>query len=170
MLGFYENFPLNIHLSELFISSLSKKMLQQRFIELFIDLNTKNFSFEDIGNPTIPDATVIFEFGIADDQSFSYLDEEEARKLREIVEKRALQTLDLFCIIRYYKVTQPKKLPLKFDYYLLRISFGKDHTIELQLYHERGPRYLGPQDVVDFLIRKVNAVSIRKILKPFEPT
>jgi hypothetical protein len=169
MLGLYENFPQNIHLTELFISPLSKKTLQQHFIQLFMDLNRKNFSFEEVGNPAVPGGTVIFEFGIADEQSFSYIDEEEAQKISAAVDKHAFPFMDLFCVLRYYKSIKPKKAPLKFDYYLMRLAFGKDHNLELQLYHERGPRYLGPQDFADFMVCKVNSTSTRKILKPYEP-
>jgi hypothetical protein len=169
MLGFYENFPQNIHLTELFVSPLSKKTLQQHFIQLLMDLNRKNFSFEEIGSPTIPEGTVIFEFGIADEQSFNYIDKEEAQKVSTVIGKQAFPLMDLFCVLRYYKSTKPKKTPLKFDYYMMRLAFGKDHNLELQLYHERGPRYIGPKDLADFLIRKVNAASVRKILKPYEP-
>jgi len=169
MLGFYENFPQNIHLTELFISPLSKKNLQQRIIQVFLEQNRKNLSFEDIGSTTIPGGTVFFEFGIADEQSFSYIDKEEAQKISALLENHVFQLMDLFCVIRYYKATTPKKVPLKFDYYMIRLSFGKNHTLELQIYHERGPRYMGPQDVADFLVRKVNASSVRKVLKPFEP-
>jgi hypothetical protein len=70
MLGFYENFPQNIHLTDTFISPLSKKSIQRQLVQVFQDLNRKNFSFEDIGNPTVPGGTVIFELGIADEQSF----------------------------------------------------------------------------------------------------
>ena len=170
MLGFYENFPAIIHLNEIFISALSKKVLQQKFIQLFSDLNRKSFSFEEVGNPTVPGGTVLFEFGLADEQSFNYIDREDAEKISAFIERQALQVMDLFCVIRYYKAVKPKKLPLKFDYYLIRLKFGKEHTLELQLYHERGPRYLGPKELSDFLFRKINSSSSRKILKPFEPS
>lgn len=170
MLGLYENFPPNIHLVKVFTFSLSKKYLQQQFTHFFRDVNRKNLSFEEVGNPTVPGGTVIFEVGIADDQSFSFIDKEEAQKMLTTIDHEPLPVIDLFCIIRYYKNIKPKKMPLKFDYYMTRIAFGKDHTVELQVFHERGPRYVCPEDLIAFIVRKVNAMTPRKILNPFEST
>jgi len=169
MLGLYENFPQGIHRVEVFSSSLSKKRLQQQFIQFFRDINRKNLSFEDVGNPAVPGGTVIFDVGLADAQAFSFIGKDEAQKILSAIEQEALPVLDLLCVIRYYKNVKPKKTPLKFDYYLTRIAFGKDKTVELQLFHERGPRYVGPDDLIAFIVRKVNAAAPRKILKPFEP-
>lgn len=170
MLGFYENFPQNIHFTELFFTQLSKKALQRHLIKAFYDINQKNFSFEEIGNPTVPGGIVIFELGIADGQNFCYIDKEEAQNISAMIDCKTLSLLDLFCAIRYYKNVKPKKIPLKFDYYMIRLAFGKDRTVELQIFHERGPRYLVPVDIADFLIRKANTTSSKKILNPYEMT
>ena len=109
MLGFYENFPHSIHLTETFTSPLSKRKLQEKIIQTFQETNRKTFSFEEVGNPTIPNCEVIFEFGIADAENFCYLDEEEAKKLREALGgEEPLQSMDWFCGIRYYKNAQRK--------------------------------------------------------------
>ncbi len=88
-LGFYENFPSNIHMIESFNSTLSSKQLQQKLIQVFYDVNRKEFSFEEVANPTIPECKVIFEFGLADAESFNYIDEEEARKSTKSAGERA---------------------------------------------------------------------------------
>ena len=76
MLGRYENFPEGIHRTESFTSSLSSKKLQQRLIQVLSEINRKTFSFEEIANPTVPECTIIFEVGLADAESFNYIDEE----------------------------------------------------------------------------------------------
>jgi hypothetical protein len=165
-LGFYENFPANIHRIDQFISILSGKQLQQKLIQVFNDINIKEFSFEEVTNPTVPQGRVIFEFGIAESEGFNYIDEEELEKtLKFLIDKR-LGSMDFFCSIRYYKGIGEKKKPLKFDYYMLRTIFGKD-TFEIQVHHERGPRYISPEEISTFIFTKINESSRgnRKILK-----
>lgn len=167
MLGFYEGFPANIHRTENFTSPLSAKKLQQRLIQVFHDINCKTFSFEEIAYPTVPQGTVIFEAGIADAKSFNYIDEAEANKVLTVLRRETFQLMDFFCAVRYYKGAGEKKTPLKFDYYLMRFVFGKG-SLEIQVFHERGPRYISPQDLITFLVNEINKTSARRILKMVE--
>jgi hypothetical protein len=166
MLGFYENFPANIHRIENFATPLSSKRLQQRLIQALHDINRRTFSFEEIAFPTVPECTIIFEAGLAEAKGFNYIDEEEKRKVLSALRKKTFQTMDFFCAIRYYKGTAENKIPLKFDYYLLRFVFGKN-SVEIQVFHERGPRYISPEDIVTFLVNEVNKTT-RRTLKRVE--
>ncbi len=158
-LGFYENFPSNIHMVESFNSTLSSKQLQQRLIQVLYEINRKEFSFEEVANPTIPECKLIFEFGLADAEGFNYIDEEEAKKSTEsCLGKEHLHTMDFFCAIRYYKGNAEKKTALKFDYYLLRTVYNRD-ILEIQVFHERGPRYISPEDLTLFIFNKTNEAS-----------
>jgi len=161
-LGFYENFPTNIHMVESFDSTLSSKQLQQILIQVLYEINRKEFSFEEAANPTIPECKLIFEFGLADAEGFNYIDEEEVKKVRNLLEKEHLRTMDFFCAIRYYK--GEKKSALKFDYYLLRTVYDRD-ILEIQVFHKKGPRYISPEDLTLFIFNKTNESSNRKILK-----
>ena len=167
MLGFYENFPVNIHRIENFTTSLSSKKLQQRLIQVLHDINRGTFSFEEIAYPTVPKCTIIFEAGLAESESFNFIDEEETRRVLNALRKSPFRTMDLFCAVRYYKGAE--KAPLKFDYYLLRAVFGK-HSMEIQVFHERGPRYISPEDIIAFLVNEVNKASSRITLKRVEPS
>jgi hypothetical protein len=169
MFGFYDNFPANIHRIDTFVSSLSNRKLQQRLNQVLQEINRRTFSFEEVGNPTVPGCTVIFELGIADAGNFNFLDEEEAARVLSSVSHKPLRVMDLFCGIRYYKNKAGKKTPLKFDYYMIRLVFGEEKSLEFQVFHERGPRYVSPEDLVAFLVKKVNEASSRKILKLIEP-
>ena len=163
-LGFYENFPSNIHMIKSFISNLSSKQLQQRLIKVFYEINRKEFRFEEVANPTVPEGRVIFDFGLADAEGFNYIDEEETGKAFKLLSKEQLRTMDFFCAIRYYKGSAEKKTPLKFDYYLLRTVYSKG-AFEIQVFHERGPRYISPEDLTLFIFNKTNEGANRKILK-----
>ena len=165
MLGLYENFPQGVHLTKIYTSALPKKESQEYIIKIIKEINRKNLTFEEVGNPEIPNSTVIFEVGIADAHCFNYIDKEETQKILDIIDVQAFNILDFFCVIRYYKNTSPKKTPLKFDYYMIRLSFGKDRSVEFQIFHERGPRYIAPLDLLTFMVLKVNSAASRKILK-----
>jgi hypothetical protein len=165
MLGFYENFPANIHRTDNFASSLSSRKLQQRLIQVLHDVNCETFSFEEIAHPTVPECTIIFEVGLADAKSFNYIDEEETKRALSTLRKATFQTMDFFCAVRYYKGAA--KAPLKFDYYLLRFVFSKN-SVETRVFHERGPQYISPEDLVAFLVNEINETSARKILKRVE--
>jgi len=167
MLGFYENFPVNIHVIESFSATLSNKKLQQRLIQVLREVNRRTFSFEEVACPTVPECTIIFEVGLADAKNFNYIDEEEAKKALRSVRKGSFRTMDFFCAVRYYKGSGEEKTPLKFDYYMLRTVFGKN-TVEIRVFHERGPRYISPEDMVTFLVNMINGTSRRAILKKLE--
>ena len=164
MLGFYENFPVGIHRIDEFATTLSSKRLQRKLIQVLHEVNRKKFSFEEVAFPTVPKCTIIFEVGLADAGSFNYIDEEETRKVFSTLRKAPFQIMDFFCAVRYYKGIAEKKKPLKFDYYMMRGVFSRN-TVEIRLFHERGPRYISPEDLVTFLVTKVNETSTRKILK-----
>jgi hypothetical protein len=169
MLGIYDNFPLNIHQTETFTSPLSRKKLQEKIAQTFQKINREILTFEEVGNPAIPNSQVIFEFGIADGGNFCYLNQEEAQKLQNSLSNQSLQTMDWFCLIRYYKNIELKvKRPLKFDYYMLRFGFGDKGNVELQVFHERGPMYISSEDLASFIAREVNELSARKALKQIE--
>jgi hypothetical protein len=165
-LGFYENFPTSIHKIDSFNSTLSSKQLQQKLIQILLDMNCGEYSFEEVANPTVPQGKVIFEFGLAESEGFNFIDEDEQEKALDFLAKERVHSLDFFCSIRYYKCSGEKRLPLKFDYYMLRCVFSKG-TFEVQVFHERGPRYLSPEDLTMFIICKINETSgnSKKILK-----
>lgn len=166
-LGLLDNFPKNVHHIESFSTNASAKQLQERLLITLHEINQGEFTFEEVANPTVPQGTMIFEFGLANEVNFSYLDVEELSATLAFLNKNRLKTLDFFCSIRYYKCSGEKRTPLKFDYFLLRNVFGKD-LLEMQVYHERGPRYISPQDLLVFIVTKVNKSQSKKVLKPIK--
>lgn len=164
MLGFYENFPQNIHKKTSFTTSISNKRLQQTIIQVFYEMNGKTFNMEEVAVPSIPQCTVIFEFGIAEADAFGYLDGEETDKALRAINKNPLQIMDFFCAIRYYKKQNEKKTPLRFDYYMIRFTFNKK-IMETHVFHERGPRHISPEDIANLIFNKINETLQRRILK-----
>ena len=169
MRGVYNNFPQTIHLIESFSSTLSIKQLQQNFIQTLKDINRKPFHFEEIAIPTIPNSEVIFEFGLAEDNEFSFINEEIIEKALEALNVKSMQTLDFFCVIRYYKVSVEKKKALKFDYYMLRSNFAA-RIVEFQVFHKQGPRYISPEDLIVLIVQRINErLQPKNALKKSEP-
>jgi hypothetical protein len=105
--------------------------------------------------------------GIADSNSFTFIDEDEMKKVLTILKQEPFGVMDFFCAIRYYKDYASNKKPLKFDYYIIRFVFSES-IVELQVFHERGPRYFSPKDIVVFLMDRINETSARKVLKRTE--
>ena len=168
MLGLYENFPKTIHKTASFSISVSNKRLQQALIQTLQKINKENFNLEEIANPSVPQCTVILEFGIAEANNFNYLDDKETNKALEVIQKKPFQLMDFFCALRYYKMQNGKKTPLRFDYYMMRFKFNRD-SMKIQIYHERGPRYISPEDVANFIVNKIDETSSKKILKAVRP-
>ncbi|XHH08035.1 MAG: hypothetical protein ACFCUE_10720 [Candidatus Bathyarchaeia archaeon] len=163
MLGKYESFPLNVHFLETFSSNLSIKQLQLKLIEALKDLNRKPFRFEEISIPTIPNCEVIFEFGIAEEDGFNFLDEQETERALNALKKIQAASLDFFCAIRYYRISGQKKSALKFDYYMFKASFVAK-KVEFQVFHKQGPRYVSPEELVTILIESMNKGSTKRAL------
>lgn len=138
-------------------------------MQTLLRVNCRTFTFEDVGNPTVPGCTVIFEFGIADSNSFNFISEREAEKMLTALNSESCKVMDFFCAIRYYKDYASSKKPLKFDYYMGRFVFTEENVLELQVFHERGPRYVSPKDLTAFLQKKINEASARGTLKKVEP-
>ena len=170
MIGVYENFPENIHRIEVLKSSFSDKKLQEKLVRMLHEINRKPFGREEIGQQALHKLTVILEIGIAEGKSFNYIDDEETKRVLDVLKKASFRVMDFFVAVRYYKDNNSKKQPLRFDYYMLRFVFGENNSVELRVFHERGPRHASPEDVVTFLVSRVNAASPRKILKKIEPS
>ncbi|MCJ7424281.1 hypothetical protein MUP01_08450 [Candidatus Bathyarchaeota archaeon] len=164
MLGYYENFPRLIHRTTCFASPVSIKRLQEVLTDTLRKLNDQTLNFEAITDSLVSQYIVKLEFGVAETDSFNYLDSEEANRLLETIRKNPLQTLDFLCAVRYYRVQKEKKEPLRFDYYMLRFTFS-ENSVEISIFHERGPRHVSPEDIISLIAKKVNETSTKKILK-----
>jgi len=164
MIGVSENFPEKIHRLERFETKLPTKKIQKKLIQILEKINRKTYSFEEVTYPTVPNCKIIFEAGLAEAKTFNYIDEEEKKKFLKALKKESLSRLDLFFSIRYYKIYQKKSTPLNFDYYMIRITF-ENKTIEVKVFHERGPRYISPGEIVTFIINELNKNSPKKIIK-----
>ncbi len=156
MLGRYENFPQVIHGIARFTFPTSTQQLQQAILEVAHQLNHEVYSVKDFTPFLTSNCQVSFEFGIAEDMTFNYLDKEELERFQKQVETKPLRIIDIFSVIRYHTVNaKGKRTPLKFDYDMLRFTFSRK-TMQLFVAHERGNQRISLEDMITFLANKIN--------------
>jgi hypothetical protein len=155
-LGQYENFPETVHAADQFAhENTAVTALQRIIIEALHRINKEALSLTDVTLFPSQECRVSFEIGVAEGVTFSYVDSREAENLEKIISERELPLLDFLCVVRYHVVKQGKLAALKFDYYLVRFKF-QGETLELNVFHERGPRRVSPKELLDFLVKNVN--------------
>jgi len=164
LLGVYDNFPELYHCVAEYSHSTQPKRLQRAIIEAAHGINRNG------EGPSLPEfkehgITVIVDLGVADGVTFTYVDSEVFNECLEAIEKKAFETLDFICIVRYYNVRSGRRRPLKFDYHMVRFTF-RDKAMGIIVYHERGVRHLAIMSLVDFLIQKINGALSSMGAKP----
>ncbi|MGD8505940.1 MAG: hypothetical protein PVF15_04675 [Candidatus Bathyarchaeota archaeon] len=156
MLGRYENFPQTIHGTARFNFSSSTQQLQQAILKVAEQLNYEIYNIREFAPFLQSNCQASFEFGIADDMTFNYLDKEELIRFQKRIEIKPLRVMDVFSVIRYHTINaKGKRTPLKFDYNMLRFTFSKK-TMELLISHERGNRHISLEGFIAFLANKIN--------------
>jgi len=129
-------------------------------------LNQETYDLKTLTEASPPNCQVNFEFGIAEGDAFNFLEKEELDKLQRSLEKgEKPHILDFFCATLYHTTTpNGKTKPLKFDYTLLRLAFQRG-ALELFVVHERGTQRIPLEDLVIFLINRINRELAQRGLK-----
>ena len=167
LLGRYENFPQVIQGLARFTFPSSTRHLQQAILEVAHQLNQEVYSIKDFIPFLTSKCEVSFEFGIAEDMTFNYLDKEELERFQKQIETKPLSVIDIFAVTRYHTVNaKGKRAPLKFDYNMLRFTFSRK-TMELLVSHERGNQRVSLEDLITFLTDKINEKLKREAQKAF---
>ena len=166
MLGHYEYFPENIHGIALFQYQDSAKSLQQAILCVFHLLNHETFDLDAVTPYLKQKCKVGFEFGVADGFDFIFLDQNELDQCLKSISEKELETLDFFFAVRYHLFhKKSKRIPLKFDYHVLRFIFPKN-GLELRIRHERGTQRVPLDELTDFIVKQINAELSRRQLPP----
>ncbi len=164
-LGIYEGFPNVYHGIARFEFNTFLDELQIAILNSIYKLNGKQVNSNLATLVGSDNVEIIFEAGVADGLTFNYIDNEELKILIEEVNKEPFNTLDLFCIIRYYALKEGKRRALRFDYYFLRFLFGS-REFEIQVFHEKGLQRISVKELIKFLIKKIN-LELAKSKKGF---
>jgi len=157
LLGRYENFPQIIHAVARVTFFCSTPHLQQTVLEVAYQLNHDVCTARDFTPLLTSKCEVSFEFGIAEDATFNYLDREELERSQKQIEIGPLPLIDLLSVIRYRTLTaKGRRSSLKSDYNMLRFAFSR-RTMQLSVSHERGSQRISPEDLITFLTHKINS-------------
>ncbi len=167
-MGRYKNFPEVIHGVARFFSQPPTVNVQRAILDVLHQLNRKAFGLQAITSYSSEECEVSFEFGIAEDVEFNYLDEETLGRFQKGILEKELPVLDFLCVVRYHFFKDKRKrVPLRFDYHLFRFMFYKN-SVEFRVCHERGVQRLPLEDLVNFLAKQINNELIQKQLKPMD--
>jgi hypothetical protein len=166
LLGRYENFPENVHGVTLFEYQDSAKEVQKAILCTFHRLNQETFDLGAVTPYLKQNCVVGFEFGVAEGVGFNFLDQKELDRCLKSVDETEVETLDFFFAVCYHRVRDDgKRIPLKFDYHVLRFSL-QEGGLELRIRHERGTRRVPLDDLTEFLVKQINVDLSRRQLTP----
>jgi hypothetical protein len=166
LLGRYQNFPENVHSIALLINQVPKKSLQQSILLAFQRLNRETFDLGALTPYLKQDCTVGFEFGVADGVDFVFLDQTQVEQCLKAITENELQVLDFFFVVRYHANKKGnKRIPLRFDYHVIRFVFNEGQT-ELRIRHEKGTQRVPLGELTDFLVNQINNELCKAQLAP----
>jgi hypothetical protein len=167
LIGYYTNFPAKVHGVATLVFQTGTSQLQRIISETLSKLNNETHDLGFLTKASPPNCQVNFELGIAEEDTFTFLDKGELARIIEALEKEeTLGVLDFLCAARYKQIMQDGKAKsLKFDYVLLRFAFRR-RTMELFLSHQRGIQRLPLGDLTTFLINRINKELAQNKMKP----
>lgn len=164
--GRYKNFPETVHIVALFQHQNPTKSLQQAIFQTFHRLNSETFDLGAVTPFLKQNCEVGFEFGVAESLGFNFLDKEELDQCLKSVAEKELEVLDFFFVVRYHLIKKGgKRVPLRFDYHLLRLTFH-ENSLEIRIRHEKGPRHISLDELTAFMVKRMNVELSRRQLTP----
>ena len=166
MLGRYENFPETVHAVALFDYQDSVKEVQKAILCALHQLNHERYDLDAVTPYLKQKCEVGFEFGVAEGFDFIFLDQKELDQCMRSVAENELQTLDFFFAVRYHVIREEgKRVPLRFDYHVLRFVF-KERGLEMRIRHERGSQRVTLDDLTAFIAKGINTELSQRQLAP----
>ena len=165
-MGRYENFPEIVHGVARFTCESSIGRVQQAILSVLHHLNQEVCGLSAV-TPHLPQkCEVSFELGVAEEFDFNFLDKKELDRFQISIVEKELPTLDFFFVVRYHIVNdRGNRVPLKFDYHMLRFMF-QENSVEMRICHERGTQRVPLEDLITFVTKHINEELSRKRLKP----
>jgi len=95
-----------------------------------------------------------FEVGVAERDSFNYLDDEEEEKALHMLDSIGpCSTIDFFMIVRY-EVRDGRRHSIRSDSYAIRFTF-LEHHVDIEIFHEKGIRRLALDELIMILAESI---------------
>lgn len=173
-LGVYLDFPSTYNISMLLELDAPVDEAQRALLNFLHNINGRNIGgwlLNHVGQ----NISVIFEFGVAEELTFNYIDDEVLNLLLSEIDKKAFHILDFFCVIRYYAPkNNGSRKALRFDYYFLRFIFSEGE-LEVKISHERGLGRISAEELLKFILeglslemaeRGFNMLKIKRLRLP----
>ncbi|RLI15409.1 MAG: hypothetical protein DRO43_01240 [Candidatus Hecatellales archaeon] len=159
MIGISEHSLPMVHAYARIYYEFEASTLQRLLSEAFISLNKASFQlpYEEV--------VCTLEVGVADGKDFTFLGEEEARKLRKTLKERRLPRLD-FIVYANYRRSLEGARSLWGDLQRVRIVFPEENTAEIQVFHFKGTRRLPLDELLSRIIEQVRLEADRRSLPP----
>ena len=165
LLGCYEKFPEDIHSIALLQHENQTKSLQEAILRTFYRLNNETFDLGSVTPYLNQCCEVGFEFGVAEGLDFVFLDHPELEQCLKCVAEQNVELLDFFFVVRYHLVNDGKRVPLRFDYHLLRFVFYEG-SLEIRVRHEKGTQRVLLDELTRFVVKQINVELVRMQLLP----
>jgi hypothetical protein len=134
-------------------------VFQRLLAEAFINLNRLSFQLP------YEEASCTLEVGVADGKDFTFLWEDETKRLRKTLKERKLPRLD-FIVYANYRRGLGRARSLWGDLQRIRIVFPEEYTAEIQVFHLRGTRRLPLDDLLSRIIEQIRLEADKHGLPP----
>jgi hypothetical protein len=165
LLGSYDNFPEAVHSVAVFVHQNQTSNLQNAVLFTFYRLNKESTQLSEVTPYLKQKCDVGFEFGVAEGSDFSFLDQNELDKCLKAVDETEPEKWDFFFIVNYHVIKNGKRVPLKFDYHLLRLAFHEG-SLEVRIRHEKGTQKVSLDELTDYIVKQVNVELTSRQLSP----
>lgn len=133
-------------------------IFQRILAEAFIRLNRLSFQlpYEEV--------FCTLEVGVAEGRDFTFLGEEEERRLRKTLRERRLPYLDFIVYANYRRRSGGRSL--WGDLQRVRIIFPEENMAEIQVFHVKGTRRLPLDELLGRIVEQVRGEADRRSLPP----
>ena len=158
MIGVSEHpIPL-IHAYARIYYEFEEQVMQRLLAEAFIRLNGLSFQLP------YEEAHCTLEVGVAEGGDFTFLNGEEAGKLRKTLKERKLPHLDFIIYANYKRGERGRSL--WGDLQRVRIVFPESYTAEIQVFHLKGTRRLPLDELLTRIVEQVRLEADKLGLPP----
>ncbi|MCD6529518.1 hypothetical protein J7L06_04435 [Candidatus Bathyarchaeota archaeon] len=159
MLGRYDFFPDVFHGRLTLRYKVDVQAFQLAILNAMLELNGSSVKLSELSGLTADqEINVSFEFGFAEGRVFTFIDPDEAEFISRKIEEKPFSLMDFFSVLKYYRKTVNRKSrPLKFDYGIIRFSFGEEVAV-VKYFHERGTRRVSFSSLIAFILDKTSSI------------
>jgi len=165
--GNFEAFPDVVQAFSQVEYKIPLKNLQILIVEVFEELNGYVETLTSKTLTSIAPSKCIFEVGIAEGLTFTFLGKNEVKKFKEYIKRNSTRNLDFLIRTLYrYRKSKKKEVSLWSDFYYVRFMFEDYDKLEILVNHFKGTRKIPLDILIRKLIQFINKRLKREGFKP----